>query len=124
MATEEFLSCLSKAGVEKAAATEGVRIETRAKDTRARLDRALQERQLRLSAALFKLTAEDLAKAKDAEPRRYIAGASWNDPKGEYEENEERTGHENASPGDEEPNTFEAGPWADSGNSEGTVAAE
>ena len=31
MATEEFLSCLSKPGIERAAASEGVRVETRAR---------------------------------------------------------------------------------------------
>ena len=37
MATEAFLSCLSKAGIEKAAAAEGVRVQARGKDTRAGL---------------------------------------------------------------------------------------
>ena len=37
MATEEFLSCLSRGALEKAAAAESVRVEVRAKDTRARM---------------------------------------------------------------------------------------
>ena len=37
MATEEFLACLSRAALERSAATEGVRVEVRVKDTRARM---------------------------------------------------------------------------------------
>jgi ParB family chromosome partitioning protein len=36
MATDEFLSCLSRQALEKAATTEGVRAEVRVRDTRAR----------------------------------------------------------------------------------------
>ena len=123
MATEEFLSCLSKAGVEKAAATEGVRIENRAKDTRARLIERFKDGVYVHPAALFKLTAEDLAKAKAAEPRRFIAGG-WNDPNGEDEETRKEPGRKARRPRDDEAGAFDAGPWADSGNSEGAVAAE
>ena len=59
MATEEFLSCLSRAALEKAAAAEGVRVEVRAKDTRARMVARFKDGTFVHPAALFRLTPEE-----------------------------------------------------------------
>ena len=77
MATEEFLSCLSKAGVEKAAAAVEVRVEARAKDTRARLVERFATGVYHYPGALFRVTEEDIAAAKALEPRHYVPGAGW-----------------------------------------------
>ena len=75
MATEAFLSCLSKAGVEKAAAGEGVRIEVRGKDTRARLVERFKAGLYVYPGALFRLTPEEVANAKAAKTHRYVPGS-------------------------------------------------
>jgi ParB family chromosome partitioning protein len=75
MATEDFLSCLSKAGVEKAAAAEGVRVEARGKDTRANLVNRFKDGLYVYPPALFKLTDDEVAAAKEARSRRYVPGA-------------------------------------------------
>ena len=75
MATEAFLSCLSKAALEEAAAAEGVRIEARGKDTRARLVERFKDGLYVYPGGLFKLTEDELAKAEDGEPPHYGAGA-------------------------------------------------
>ena len=74
MATEDFLSCLSKAAIEKAAATEGVRVEVRAKDTRARLIDRFKDGIYVHAAALFRLTDEELAKTEEARRYRFVPG--------------------------------------------------
>jgi ParB family transcriptional regulator, chromosome partitioning protein len=61
MATEEFLSCLSKAGVERAAGTINVLPRQRAKDTRAALINQVGEGIFVLPAARFALTADEVA---------------------------------------------------------------
>jgi hypothetical protein len=63
MATEEFLSCLSKAAVEKAAAAEGVKIGSRGKDTRANLIERFKDGTYVHPSALFAPTAEEIADA-------------------------------------------------------------
>ena len=63
MATEEFLSCLSKPGIERAAASEGVRVETRGKDRRAEMIVRFKDGTSVYPAALFKMTDADLAEA-------------------------------------------------------------
>jgi ParB family chromosome partitioning protein len=75
MATEDFLSCLSKAGVEKAAASEGVRVEARGKDTRANLVNRFKDGVYVYPPALFKLTDDEVAAAKAARSRRYVPGS-------------------------------------------------
>ena len=75
MATEVFLSCLSKAGVEKAARAEGVRVEVRGKDTRARLVERFKAGLYVYPGALFRLTPEEVANAKAAKTRRYVPGS-------------------------------------------------
>jgi hypothetical protein len=83
MATEEFLSCLSKTGIEKAAAAEAVRIEVRGKDTRARLVERFKDGVYVYPGARFALTEEDLARAKASEPRRYVPGTGWSSSDGD-----------------------------------------
>jgi hypothetical protein len=79
MATEEFLSCLSKAGLEKAAAAEGVRIGSRAKDTRAALIKRFETGVYVHPAALFRLSEEEIAEAKEAASYRYSPGSPDDD---------------------------------------------
>jgi ParB family chromosome partitioning protein len=67
MATEEFLSCLSRGALEAAAAAQGVNIAPRAKDTRTRMVERFQDGTWVFPGALFKLTAEDLREAETAE---------------------------------------------------------
>src|SRR5579875_1336276 len=76
MATEEFLSCLSKAGVEKAAAAEGVRIGARAKDTRAALIERFANGAYVYPTALFRPTEQEIADAKAAASWRYVPGST------------------------------------------------
>jgi ParB/RepB/Spo0J family partition protein len=78
MATEEFLSCLSRGALETVAKAEGVNIAPRAKDTRARMVTRFKDGTFVYPAALFQLTPEEQAAA--AEPRRSPAGAGWVGP--------------------------------------------
>lgn len=77
MATEEFLSCVSKAALETAASAEGVRIEARGKDTRARMVERFKNGVYVHPSALFKLTPADMAAAEAAAARRYVPGRGW-----------------------------------------------
>jgi ParB/RepB/Spo0J family partition protein len=61
MATEEFLSCLSKAGIERAAGVVNVLPRQRGKDTRAALIAQVGEGTYILPAARFAPNSEDLA---------------------------------------------------------------
>jgi ParB-like chromosome segregation protein Spo0J len=58
MATEDFLSCLSRGALETAARTEGVNIAPRAKDTRSRLVTRLKDGTFVWPGALFRLTVD------------------------------------------------------------------
>jgi ParB family chromosome partitioning protein len=73
MASEEFLSCLSKAGLEKAARAEGVRVESRGRDTRANMVERFKDGRYVYPVALFRLTEEE---AREAERPREIPGWS------------------------------------------------
>jgi ParB family transcriptional regulator, chromosome partitioning protein len=86
MATEEFLSCLSKAGVEKAAAAEGVRIGARAKDTRAALIKRFETSVYVHPAALFRLSEEEIAEAQEAASYRYNRGSPDDDESPDWSE--------------------------------------
>jgi hypothetical protein len=78
MATEEFLSCLSKAAIGKAATAEGVRVEPRAKDTRARLIERFKDGVYVYPGALFKLTQAEIDDAREAAARRTMPGSrTW-----------------------------------------------
>ena len=74
MATEAFLSCLSKSAIGKAAVAEGVRTEARTRDTRARLIERFKAGTYVYPAARFALSAEDLAAAKRPEGRHPVPG--------------------------------------------------
>ena len=63
MATDEFLACLSRQALEKAAETEGVWAEARVRDTRARFIERFSGTRYVYQAALFQLTAEEIAAA-------------------------------------------------------------
>jgi ParB family transcriptional regulator, chromosome partitioning protein len=63
MATEEFLTCLSKAAIEKAAAAEGVKIGSRGKDTRANLIAHFKDSTYVHPSALFSPSTEEIAEA-------------------------------------------------------------
>ena len=76
MATEEFLSCLSKAALEKAAAAESVKIGSRAKDTRANLIERFKDGTYVHPSALFAPAPEEIADAR----RR---ASNWHDGAGE-----------------------------------------
>ena len=78
MATDEFLSCLSRGALEKAAAAEGVRVEVRAKDTRARMVGRFTNGGFVYPGALFRLAPEDLTAA--AERRHGHTGTGWVGP--------------------------------------------
>jgi ParB family transcriptional regulator, chromosome partitioning protein len=95
MATEEFLSCLSRGALETIAKAEGVNIAPRAKDTRARMVTRFKDGTFVYPAALFQLTPEEQAAA--AEPRRDRSGACWLGPQnGEDGEDEGLGEHEAA----------------------------
>jgi ParB family transcriptional regulator, chromosome partitioning protein len=76
MATEEFLSCLSRGALETVARAEGVNIAPRAKDTRARMVTRFKEGTFVYPGALFRLTAGEQEAA--AGHRRQRAG--WVSP--------------------------------------------
>ncbi len=78
MATEEFLSCLSRGVLETAARAEGVNIAPRAKDTRARMVTRFKDGTFVYSGALFRLTPEEHAAAAERRPARSAAG--WVNP--------------------------------------------
>jgi hypothetical protein len=74
MATEEFLSCLSRQALERAAAAEGVKVEVRVKDTRASLVRRCAGGTWHFPGALFPLTEEERAHA--AARTRWVGGTA------------------------------------------------
>jgi len=63
MATDEFLTCLSRQALEKAAETEGVMAEARVRDTRARIIERFSGTRYVYPGALFQLIAEEIAAA-------------------------------------------------------------
>ena len=65
MATEEFLSCLSRGALETVARAESVNIAPRAKDTRARMVTRFTDGTFVYPGALFRLTPEELEAAAD-----------------------------------------------------------
>ena len=74
MATEEFLSCLSKPGIERAAAAEGVRVEARGKDTRAQMIARFAGSTYVYPPALFTLTEETPDKTERWKASRWVPG--------------------------------------------------
>jgi ParB family chromosome partitioning protein len=78
MASEDFLSCLSRGALETAARAEGVDIAPRAKDTRARLIARFSDGTFVYPGALFRLTPEE--REAVAKPGHAPAGVGWADP--------------------------------------------
>jgi ParB family transcriptional regulator, chromosome partitioning protein len=111
MATEEFLSCLSKAALEKAAAAEGVRIGSRGKDTRANLIERFKGGTYVYPSALFAPTPDEVAEA-----RRQASYWVEGNVGGEEAEGE-------ASLDDPEDDA-DMGPWSDPGEDQLPAAAE
>jgi ParB family chromosome partitioning protein len=72
MAIDEFLSCLSRQALEKAATTEGVRAEVRVRDTRARFIERLTDTRYVYAGALFQVTGEETAAAAAASPSHLV----------------------------------------------------
>jgi ParB family chromosome partitioning protein len=73
MATDEFLSCLSRQALERSAGAEGVRVEVRVKDTRARMVERFKGATYHYPGALFVLTAEELDASK-TDRGQYVRG--------------------------------------------------
>ena len=105
MATEEFLSCLSRGALETVARAEGVNIAPRAKDTRARMVTRFKEGTFVYPGALFRLTAEEQDAA--AGHRRQRADAGWVSP--ETADDDEGGGDDRTEPeaGDEAADGFD-----------------
>jgi ParB family chromosome partitioning protein len=78
MATEEFLSCLSRGALETVARAESVNAAPRAKDTRARMVARFKDGTFVYPGALFRLTPEELAAA--AQRRHSRSAAGWINP--------------------------------------------
>jgi ParB family chromosome partitioning protein len=72
MATDEFLSCLSRQALEKAATTEGVRAEVRVRDTRARFIERFTDTRYVYPGALFQVTPEEIAAAATPSPSHLV----------------------------------------------------
>jgi hypothetical protein len=76
MATEEFLSCLSRQALERGAAAEGIKVEVRVKDTRAAMVKHFGGQTWHFPGALFPLTEEE--RIKEEERANVTAGrAGW-----------------------------------------------
>jgi ParB family chromosome partitioning protein len=78
MATEEFLSCLSRGALETVTVAEGVNIAPRAKDTRARMVTRFKDGTFVYPGALFRQTPEEFAAVADRRHGR--SGAGWVGP--------------------------------------------
>ena len=102
MATEEFLSCLSRGALETVARAESVNIAPRAKDTRARMITRFKEGTFVYPGALFRLTPEELAASAEQRHRRsgWVGPATGDD--GESGEDEADTGFDNDDLGERE----------------------
>jgi hypothetical protein len=68
MATEAFLSCLSRQALERSATAQGVKVEVRVKDTRTSLIKHCTGKTWHFPGALFPLTEEERI---DAAPRSH-----------------------------------------------------
>ena len=77
MATEEFLSCLSRGALETVARAEGVNIAPRAKDTRERMVTRFKDGTFVYPGALFRLTPEEQAASAE---RRHGRSGGWVNP--------------------------------------------
>ena len=102
MATEEFLSCLSRGALETAATAESVNIAPRAKDTRARIVTRFKDGTFVYPGALFRLTPEELAVSAEQRHGRsgWVGPATGDD--GESGEDEDDAGFDNDDLGERE----------------------
>lgn len=92
MATEDFLACLSKPGVERAAADAGVRVGDRAKDTRANFISRFKSDVYVYPSAHFALTTKELAAEADKAAKRFTWTKSTDRSDQEGEDQIESTG--------------------------------
>lgn len=95
MATDDFLSCLSRQALEREAAANGVRIETRVKDTRAAMVRHFEGATWHYPDAVFALKAQELegsATASHHVDPSLEDGASGDEPDGEADTFSQETG--------------------------------
>ena len=117
MATEEFLSCLSKAAIDKAAADEGVKIGSRGKDTRANLIERFKDGIYVYPSALFPPTPDEIAEA--GRQARYWA------ENGDEEDASAGEGEGGGGSLDERPDdASDTGPWTDPDEGQLPAAAE
>jgi ParB/RepB/Spo0J family partition protein len=116
MATEEFLSCVSKAAIEKAAAAEGVKIGSRGKDTRANLIKRFKDGIYVYPSALFAPTPEEIAEA--GRRANHWAGSVDEDDASAGEGEGTEDGSEGLRDG------AESGPWSDRDEDQLPAAAE
>ena len=82
MATEEFLACLSRAALERSATSEGLRVEVRVKDTRARMVERFKDGVWLYPAGQFTPSAEaisDLAGDEADEPTAEVGDGGAGD---------------------------------------------
>jgi len=100
MATEEFLSCLSRGALETVARADGVNIAPRTKDTRARMVTRFKEGTFVYPGALFRLTAaeqEAAAGQRHQRPRAgWVSPETADDEGGGDDHTEPEAGHEAA----------------------------
>ncbi len=75
MATDEFLSCLSRQALERSATADGVKVEVRVKDTRAALVKHFDGKTWHFPGALFPLTEEERANAA-ARTGHWVSGST------------------------------------------------
>jgi hypothetical protein len=102
MATEEFLSCLSRGALESVARTESVNIAPRAKDTRARMVTRFKDCTFVYPGALFRLTPEELAASAEQRHGRSGRVSPVSGDDGESGEDEADTGFDNDDLGERE----------------------
>jgi ParB family chromosome partitioning protein len=116
MATEAFLSCLSKAALEKAAVAESVKIGSRGKDTRANLIERFKDGIYVHPSALFAPTPDEIAEARRSVSDWGEGGAEDDIGAGEGEGTGD--GHEDPEDGSD------LGPWTDPDENQLPAAAE
>ncbi len=126
MATKEFLSCLSKAALGKAAAAEGVRVEVRGKDTRARMVERFASGIYVYPTALFRLTEEEVRDRAAAAARHNAIGSGWRDDEPEADDPDQPDADPAVSAGaDVDAREDEdAGPWTNTDAEAPRAAAE
>lgn len=91
MATEDFLSCLSRQALEREAAANAVRVETRVRDTRAAVVKHFNGATWHYPDAVFALSEQDIADASESRRHAWVQPASQ-DAGDEPEHSEGREG--------------------------------